>query len=257
MDALNRRPLLLRPVRGLIDGVDDALVLLLAARRQLAGVAARGKRHAGWPLHDAEREARIHARAQRLAGHVGVPEAAAVELMRVALTRFETEGTPRMRDTLLKLIPPPRRFAPLLRRLPAAAQARFLERAMTRVLAAPLSAGTLAFLRDRRLGIDVTDLDLHWVVGLHGDRLVVAGGTPEASVRGSATDLLLLAARQEDADTLFFQRRLVLTGDTELGLTARNVLDRLPWEQVPLGLRIALNRGARLVQSARAAYQLR
>ena len=66
--------------------------------------------------------------------------------------------------------------------------------------------------------------------------------------------VLLLAGRREDADTLFFQRRLVLTGDTELGLTARNVLDRLPWEQVPLALRIAINRGARFADAARAAY---
>ena len=68
-------------------------------------------------------------------------------------------------------------------------------------------------------------------------------------MRGSVTDLLLLAGRLEDADTLFFQRRLVLTGDTELGLTARNLLDRLPWESVPLGLRIVLNRGARFARS--------
>ena len=56
-------------------------------------------------------------------------------------------------------------------------------------------------------------------------------------------------------DTLFFQRTLVLTGDTELGLTARNLLDRLPWESVPLGLRIALNRGARLARAAREAHR--
>jgi len=74
-------------------------------------------------------------------------------------------------------------------------------------------------------------------------------------VRGSATDLLLMASRLEDADSLFFQRRLTLTGDTELGLTARNLLERLPWESVPLGLRIALNRGARLARDARAAYR--
>ena len=77
----------------------------------------------------------------------------------------------------------------------------------------------------------------------------------EATVRGSATDLLLLAGRLEDADTLFFQRRLVLTGDVELGLTARNLLERLPWENVPLGLRIALNRGARFARAARSAHQ--
>lgn len=67
--------------------------------------------------------------------------------------------------------------------------------------------------------------------------------------------LLLLASRLEDADASFFQRRLVLTGDTELGLTARNLLDRLPWESIPLGLRIALNRGARGVRATHAAHR--
>ncbi|GGD37124.1 chorismate mutase [Pseudoxanthomonas indica] len=53
------------------------------------------------------------------------------------------------------------------------------------------------------------------------------------------------------------RRRLTLTGDTELGLLLRNLLERMPWESVPLGLRIALQRGARVVQRARAAHQLR
>ena len=116
----------------------------------------------------------------------------------------------------------------------------------------------------RRLGIDVSDLDLHWVLELHEGRLRATTQAADASVpadiggmtfvRGSVTDLLLLAGRLEDADTLFFQRRLVLTGDTELGLTVRNLLDRLPWESVPLGLRIVIHRGARFARAARAAH---
>ena len=124
---------------------------------------------------------------------------------------------------------------------------------MARALTEPLAGNAFDFLDERRLGIEVTDLGLAWVVTLRGGRLRAVEGNAEASVRGSATDLLLLASRLEDADTLLFQRRLVLTGDTELGLTARNVLDRLPWEQVPLALRILLNRGARLALSARRA----
>lgn len=154
-----------------------------------------------------------------------------------------------------RLLPPPSRLAPWLRVLPPTLQQRLLERVLARVLAAPIAAGALDFMRGRRLGIDVADLDLHWVIELHDGRLTVGGAAPEASVRGSATDLLLLASRLEDADTLFFQRRLMLTGDTELGLTARNLLERLPWESIPLGLRIALNRGARLARDARAAHQ--
>ena len=128
---------------------------------------------------------------------------------------------------------------------------------MAKVLAAPLRDGTLDFMAGRRLGIEVSDLGLRWVVELQGQRLAAVDAAAEATVRGSATDLLLLAGRLEDADTLFFQRRLVLTGDVELGLTARNLLDRLPWESVPLGLRIALNRGARLARAARSAHQAR
>jgi predicted lipid carrier protein YhbT len=126
---------------------------------------------------------------------------------------------------------------------------------MARVLDAPLREGALDFMRGRRLAIEVSDLRLRWVLELRDDRLCVTDAEAEASVRGSATDLLLLAGRLEDADTLFFQRRLVLTGDTELGLTARNMLERLPWESVPLGLRIVLNRGARFARTARAAHR--
>jgi len=36
---------------------------------------------------------------------------------------------------------------------------------------------------------------------------------------------MMLAARSVDADTLFFQRRLKIEGDTELGLSLKNFLD--------------------------------
>jgi predicted lipid carrier protein YhbT len=77
----------------------------------------------------------------------------------------------------------------------------------------------------------------------------------EALVRGEVTDLLLLASRLEDADTLFFHRRLQLTGDVELGLLVRNLLDRLPWETLPRPLQAALEGGARLARDVREARQ--
>ena len=94
------------------------------------------------------------------------------------------------------------------------------------------------------------------MIALHAGRMQVCdAAVPAESVCATATDLLLPASRREEADTLFFQRRLRLTGDTELGLTARNLLNQLPWEDIPLGLRIALHRGAGLAQAARAAQQ--
>lgn len=275
-------------VRRAIDRVDDALLLLLAARLHLARSAGRCKRRAGLPLRDPAREARVQARTKSFALRIGLPEATARRASEFAIdaasraqgfasdldqgdypdntpiiaptmhkSSSSSSSSADVRARLLHLLPPPARWAPLLRACPPALQRRLLEQAIIRGLATSLDAGALEFLQGRKLGIEVTDLGLRWVVSFEHGRLIVVDQPAEASVRGTATDLLLLAGRLEDADTLFFQRRLVLTGDTELGLTARNVLDRLPWEQVPLGLRIALNRGARLAQSARAAYQAR
>jgi predicted lipid carrier protein YhbT len=125
------------------------------------------------------------------------------------------------------------------------------------VLAAPLADGRLDELAGRRIGVEVTDLELRWVVAI-GERwidVLQPSAEAEATVRGTATDLLLLASRLEDADTLFFHRRLQLTGDVDLGLAVRNLLDQLPWESLPFGLRVALNRGARFARAARSAYR--
>lgn len=274
----------LAQVRRAIDGVDDGLVLLLAARSRLAGLAGRIKARAGITGRDAAREQRVHRRGQALAKAVGVAPEVASGVLGLAIgaacreqgltTDLDQGGvggeggiiasTMHTRPEslapahrLLRFIPPPRRIAPALRVVPPSVQRRLLERAMAKVLSGPLGGGALEFMDGRRLGIEVSDLGLRWVVELQGARLVVVDAPAEATVRGTVTDLLLLAGRLEDADTLFFQRRLVLTGDTELGLTARNLLDRLPWERVPLGLRIALNRGARFANAARAAYRAR
>ena len=273
----------LTPVRLAIDGVDDGLVLLLAARTRLARLAGRLKAGAGVPGRDEAREQRVRRRAETLAGVLGVaPDTASGVLalaigdarraqglqsdldqgvaprdgrMIAAIMQTQTDSAPPPAHPLLRLVPPPRRIAPLLRVLPPSMQKRLLERAMAKVLAAPMADGTLDFMAGRRLGIEVSDLGLRWVVELQGQQLVVVDTPAEATGRGTATDLLLLAGRLVDADTLFFQRRLVLTGDVELGLTARNMLDRLPWEKVPLGLRITLNRGARFARAARGAYR--
>jgi predicted lipid carrier protein YhbT len=64
-----------------------------------------------------------------------------------------------------------------------------------------------------------------------------SGGQPAAeadvSFSADASDLLMIAARKQDPDTLFFQRRLVIEGDTELGLYVKNLMDAIELEQMP------------------------
>ena len=258
--------------RHAIDRVDDAVVALAALRRHLVGAARHSKHLAGLPLRDGEREQQVRLRARTMAARVAVPGETADALMQALITdacRQQARSTPPIprlplpvipmstpappRRLLLRLLPPPPRWKPLLQRLPRAIHAPLAVRALGSALSR-LDADTLEIVRDRRLGIEVSDLGLSWVLCWNGSGLQACPQPPEASVRGSATDLMLLASRLEDADTLFFQRRLILTGDTELGLTVRNLLDRLPWEDLPLAQRIVLQRGSRLLRAAREQH---
>jgi len=156
---------------------------------------------------------------------------------------------------ILRFLPPPAAFRAPLGLVPPPLLRQGVARAIDLVMAGPLSAGALDDLEGRRLGIEITDLDLRWVFAVGKRRLDVLAppAEAEATVRAEVTDLMLLASRQEDADTLFFHRRLQLTGDVELGLTVRNLLDQLPWETLPAPLRLVLEQAARIAGAVRDA----
>ena len=61
---------------------------------------------------------------------------------------------------------------------------------------------------------------------------------PDLTVAATLRDFIALALREEDPDTLFFARRLVVEGDTELGLTVKNLLDSIDWEAALAALRL-------------------
>lgn len=56
---------------------------------------------------------------------------------------------------------------------------------------------------------------------------------PDLAFAANLSAFLQLLARQEDPDTLFFNRELDITGDTELGLVVKNMLDAVEWPHLP------------------------
>ncbi|HET7775282.1 MAG TPA: SCP2 sterol-binding domain-containing protein [Azospira sp.] len=54
-------------------------------------------------------------------------------------------------------------------------------------------------------------------------------GAPDLIFRADLSAYLQLMSRQEDPDTLFFNRQLSIEGDTELGLVVKNMLDAIEW----------------------------
>ena len=60
-----------------------------------------------------------------------------------------------------------------------------------------------------------------------------AAREPDLAFAANLSAYLQLLARQEDPDTLFFNRELEITGDTELGLIVKNMLDAVEWPSLP------------------------
>ena len=113
-----------------------------------------------------------------------------------------------------------------------------------------LEEGELAFLEGRWLSIDVRDIGLKWYTTVENDRLIVSDAAEaDVSFSADASDLLLIAARKQDPDTLFFQRRLTIEGDTELGLYVKNLMDAIELEQMPKALRVGLLQLADFVEA--------
>ncbi|MCF8177559.1 MAG: SCP2 sterol-binding domain-containing protein [Sulfuritalea sp.] len=57
-------------------------------------------------------------------------------------------------------------------------------------------------------------------------------GTPDLHFTARLSAFLQMVSRQEDPDTLFFNRTLSIEGDTELGLRVKNMLDALEWPRL-------------------------
>ncbi len=112
---------------------------------------------------------------------------------------------------------------------------RALATLLNQVFSTAIKEGELDWLDGRLLALSVSGIEFS--VTLHNETLRVAGceGVCDLRVSGSLHDFMLLAARREDADTLFFQRRLKTEGDTELGLHLKNFLDAQDLSDLPYG----------------------
>jgi len=85
----------------------------------------------------------------------------------------------------------------------------------------------------RLVSLKVLDagLTLRFTLTARGFRPVVSSDPADLTISAKAGDFLALALRQEDPDTLFFNRRLVMEGDTDLGLLVKNTLDAVELPQ--------------------------
>lgn len=123
----------------------------------------------------------------------------------------------------------PPRLARLGTKLPQLPPALLLVAALNLALDRLLPSGPLAPLAGKGLALRLTDAGLTLRFRLQAGRFepVFDNSAADLTISARCRDFLALVLREEDPDTLFFSRRLLMEGDTELGLLVKNTLDAI------------------------------
>jgi predicted lipid carrier protein YhbT len=121
--------------------------------------------------------------------------------------------------------------------LPGYPQTMLFVQAVNFVLGDTLRSETMQPLHGKLISIKVTDANVsfYFFLGTRGLIACRRNKRPDLTISASIHDFMMLALRKEDPDTLFFNRRLCMEGDTELGLLLKNTLDAM--ERAPFNLR--------------------
>ncbi|MFO8140820.1 MAG: SCP2 sterol-binding domain-containing protein [Marinobacter sp.] len=127
--------------------------------------------------------------------------------------------------------------APILaaidRRIPMPFKQLVAEAPLNRLFAEAIADGEFEDFEGRRVRLEINGGQPGVTIGFWAGRLRLLDGPGEATIRGSLSAFKTLAERRQDPDQLFFQRRLIIEGDTELGLALKNLLDSLEWNLSP------------------------
>lgn len=117
----------------------------------------------------------------------------------------------------------------VVRRLPVEPPSFVAARLLDRLLLPRLDQGQRDALAQRTVEVEVTELGLRvrLRLGPQGFSVAPARQPPAVRIRARADALWRLARGEDDADRLFFERALVMEGDTEYGLVLKNTLDAI------------------------------
>lgn len=117
----------------------------------------------------------------------------------------------------------------IVRRLPVQPPSLLAALLLDRVLLPRLDNAARQALQHRTVEVELSDsgLRVRLQLGARGFRVAPAHDAPALRVSARSDALWRLLRGQDDADRLFFERALVMQGDTEYGLILKNTLDAI------------------------------
>ena len=128
----------------------------------------------------------------------------------------------------------PAAFARIGPRLPQLPPTLALVTGLNLALGRLIPREPLEMLIGKRFAIRVKDagMTLRFGYGARGFKPIFDTTPADLTISARARDFIALLAREEDPDTLFFNRRLLMEGDTDLGLLVKNTLDGIELPQL-------------------------
>lgn len=162
------------------------------------------------------------------------PAAAAQKVVQ-AVTRKIGHDLPKV----IKFLPKP----------PFILQKKLGEKILQTLMAEQIEMGDFDCLAGKWVNIVVKDMGLSFFLTFDEDKLQLSNQISKADVvfSGNSKEFILLASRSEDPDTLFFQRRLLIEGDTELALYIKNSIDGIDFDNWPAWLNQVIQKVASFV----------
>lgn len=129
----------------------------------------------------------------------------------------------------MKIPAVPRIVGKLLAALPQYPHSVMMSVLSTLFVRDPFAPADAERIRGKVICLDVRDAGIRIKMRIDRDGYAPCDDRtePHVTVSAGVREFVLLALRKEDPDTLFFDRRLCVEGDTELGLIVKNALDRV------------------------------
>lgn len=122
-------------------------------------------------------------------------------------------------------------------RLPTTPPSWLLVAMLNQLVRRQVLPAEMNLLAGRRFEVCILDagISLRFTADDSGFKIDHEHAQADLRFSANAADFARMMLREEDPDTLFFNRKLAIEGDTELGLIVKNLLDSVDWSNTPVG----------------------
>lgn len=148
----------------------------------------------------------------------------------------------------------PKNLGACVQLAPQVLNRKIIESALNRVLQEQVADGDFDYLSGKWLQVEIKDAQLFVTIGFRNRQFMcreVVRQSCEANANLSVmtVDAIDMVQQRVDPDTLFFQRKLTIGGDTELAHHVKNTLDTLDSKAIPKLIKTLLQKYQAIISS--------